>query len=687
MNELAPTLAQLSKRDLAHFAQMPAAVRNEAMRWHQMFLQLEEQVQAGLKTQEAALHDMAAIVERPFKTVRRIFFAKWRAGGRKWSACVNRTKARDRREESVTHSPVFVDWWVHHAGSFQRNTKAAHRAFVSRWKAGERIPGLDPNLSRNVTPAGCSYENLCAVLRKHELAMVAQRRGFATARSYGPMVLTTRVGLWPGSHVVIDDMRHDNFVLFQGQIVRVDQLAALDMFSGHLCAWGAKPRYRRDDGTEDALKEKQARLLVVDYLARHGYSPRGTHFLAEHGTAAICEALETKLHEWSGGRIAVRRSGITGHEQALLGLGHGEGKGNFRFKTWLESWHNLLHNELAALPAQTGLSVDRRPEFTAGQLKMDSDLARAALWLAKREPQLARLLQSRTLHYHGHFLPLLGAVIDAINRRGEDPDIWTHDLEGWVKCGHVVNEFRLHAYSGEWLTDAALLDLPAELREATLALAQQRRGLMRTRHLSPREVWTPGRRELVRMPDFVIAEMLGDDFGRELKVDKMAFCFQDAELDPEPLQYESRVTGADGIEEELPSNETFWLTFNPFNLAKAYVWDAKRRFLGTVKRDARISRMDQQSVEDRFKRVATRSADVLAGVRRAHVGELREETRRLADNTDLLAAQLKSEGIQTPGELRAAKREQERPAVADDCTADTLARASATEFSPADWGD
>jgi hypothetical protein len=41
----------------------------------------------------------------------------------------------------------------------------------------------------------------------------------------------------------------------------------------------------------DSLKEKYARVLVANLLFNEGFSPRGTNFLAEHGTAAVSERM------------------------------------------------------------------------------------------------------------------------------------------------------------------------------------------------------------------------------------------------------------------------------------------------------------------------------------------------------------------------------------------------------------
>lgn len=641
-------LPTVSDRDLHEYSGLPAAVRNEAWAWHEAFLS----VVASKRKITPALREVGAALRRPFKTCWNKFYA-WQAAGQDWRACVNRAKVGGEKSQLTKD---FIEWYVHHVAGFQRNSQAGFRDFALRWKRGEEIPGLDPELPRHCLPPGCTCANLQKYVQRHALAVLAVRRGLGVARAHGPMVLTTRAGLWAGSHLAIDDVWHDHFVMWQGQLVRVLQLSALDVYSGCLTAWGCKPRFQKADGTFDNLKEKYARLVLADQLGRHGYSPRGTEILSEHGTAAVSDPVKEVLARFTGGRVTVRESGITGREQALLGLGKGQGKGNPRHKTWLESWHNLLHNELAALPAQTGKDIDHRPEHTHGQLTEDQNLIRCARWMAVLSPEKAKLLQSRTLHYSGQFMPLLGLKIDAINQRGRDPEIWSHELEGWAECGHILPEFRFSADSDRWLTDADLGRLEPVAREAFLALCVDRPELTRERKLSPHEVWHAGRNALVKLPDVAVAEMLGEDFAREERVVDMAFRFQDAELAPEALQFEARVLTPRGFEEELPNAETFKLLLNPFNLALAYVHDAKGRFLGTVRRAQRDCRTDAEAVQEQFKRGAVRQADVLSVIRRQDSANLAAQTRRMKENTDLLAGELAERGIQTPMQVKRAEQ-------------------------------
>lgn len=663
----ANALALLSNRDLVEYCALPEGVGPEAVEWHRLFTQV---VESGKKI-NPALRDVALAQGRPFKTVRNKFYA-WRDAGQDWRACINRAKVGGDKAQLTKD---FIEWYVHHATGNQRVTSAAFREFGLRWKRGEEIPGLDPALPRHTLPPGCSQANLQKYVQRHELAVLAARRGLGVAKAHGPLVLTTRAGLWAGSHLAIDDVWHDHFVMWQGQLVRALQLSALDVYSGCLTAWGCKPRNQKADGTFDNLKEKYARLVLADQFSRHGYSPRGTVILGERGTAAVSNHVMDVLKRFSGGRITLRESGITGREQALLSLGKGQGKGNFRHKTWLEALHSLIHNELAALPAQTGKDIDHRPEYTHGQLAEDQNLIRAARWLATFAPEKAKLLQTRTLHYHGQFLPLLGAVLEAINERGRDPEIWTHDLEGWAECGHVIPEFRFSAETGQWLNDGDLARMEPVAREAFMGLCAARPELARERKLSPREVWNAGRSALVKLPDVAIAEMLGEDFAREERVTDCAFRFEDMELAPkgEVIEFEARVLTPRGFEEELPNAETYKLLLNPFNLAIAYVQDARGRFLGSVRRRERASQLDTAALQEQFKRGEARLKDIFTPIRKQDAANLAYETRRMKANTDLLAGELAAQGMKTPMQMKRA--EPAAPVAVDDCSEELLARA------------
>ncbi len=134
-----------------------------------------------------------------------------------------------------------------------------------------------------------------------------------------------------------------------------------------------------------------------------GYSPLGTTYPAEMGTATIREDIARILHDRTGGLVRVDLAGWTGKKKQIVeGMFIGRGGGNPRHKAPLESLHNLLHNKMAALPGQTGPDVERRPEQLHGMLTAQEELMGIAKMLT---PWQAEQLQYPLLEYSKQFLP------------------------------------------------------------------------------------------------------------------------------------------------------------------------------------------------------------------------------------------------------------------------------------------
>lgn len=524
-------------------------------------------------------------------------------------------------------------------GDNKRASKTAARAFVRQWETwakgdhSARIPGFEqcPAAGPWGVPVGWSPRNLMRYLpSKFELA--AERRGQSYAvGKRGPQIFSTRADLWYMSHVMLDDVWHDNFVLFQRQgICRVLELDALEVFSGALVFWGTKPRLKRADGTFDTALAQYVPLCLAGLLSREGYAARGTEILAEHGTAAVSERVEELLDKASGGLITVRRSGITGEEQAVIGW-RGQGKGNPRFKALLESHHSLKHNELAMLPGQTGLSRETRPEFTHGMLEADDDLLRAAQALAKTNPARAAQLRFRLLDYHSAFCPLLMEIYRLINARD-----W-HKLEGWEKiAGNVLTEYRLAPTTEAWLNEDDFRQLPEFSQNALIAAAAEDKRYARARRLAPCDVQRRERPTLVKLPLWAVAELIGPEFGREMKVEGAYFnLISDNEIDTEPLRFESAIVDANGLRQQLP-DDTYWCVLNPFDPARVFVHDAGRRFLGVARRENRISRTDAEQLRSAYKGQAKRLAELTAPLIQRHEADIRAETARLKNNSNAL---------------------------------------------------
>lgn len=609
---------QLTNETYLSLHALPMDVRREAEQWRDALLKVSK----PLKT---SLHRVAQQMGVSWGTAN-LKYSRFRKSGGDIRVLVNRAKVP---EVGSALTPEFLEWFKALAEKNQRATRPAHRAFARLWRDGVEIPGMDNTLPRHGLPAGFTYDNIQKKIAD-AFATTAMRRGLGVALAkHGPQIFSTRANLWYGSHLMIDDLWHDNFVVFGKQIVRVLELDALDVFSGCLVNFGCKPRFQREDGTFDNLKEKYARLLVAGVYFNEGYSPRGTTILAEHGTAAISERVAKILFDRTGGLIKRRESGITGEEQAVIGWS-GQGKGNPRFKAALESIRNLKHNELAMLPAQTGKDRDSRPEFTHGELVQASEELKVLESLARRNPERAKNFKLKLLDYHAHFLPLLMDVYRTINERD-----W-HDLEGWSDAGHVVIEYRTTPTAATWLSDAEFAELPELSQKLLLAAAAEDRRYIQQRKLSPSEVRSKHRHQLVKLPAFVVGEILGEDFARELEVRGSYFNeFSDQELAPEALRFEAVITTPEGRQEKLADGK-YQVFVNPFDLQQLFVHDARLRCLGTAPRVTRVDRGNDEQLKRAFGYRAHQIAELKKPILARHASEVRAETARLASNAAVM---------------------------------------------------
>jgi hypothetical protein len=636
----------LTPIDLVAYGELPSDLRLEVDAWR-------DRCDAATKPIRQWARDVAASLGVGVSTVLRKYYAYVDQG---WKGLVDRAQAKewtakwiDGRVQEAEASDEFIEWFKKLADQNQRKIRPAWRKFAALWQRGAQIPGLDNSLPRNELPPGCSYARLIVRIAD-KFRREAMTVGLSSAvGKYGPQVFTTRAGLWVGSHLMIDDLWHDNFVVFKGKMVRVLELDALDVFSGCKVAWGCKPRFQREDGTFDNLKEKYARLIVAQNFWQNGFSNRGTWILAEHGTAAISERVARILHDRSGGLITLRESGMTGEEQAIAGW-YGQSKGNFRFKAALESLRNLIHNELGDAPGQTGMDVAHRPEYLHGTLKGCEDLLKAIAVLMRDKPERAALIKLPLLEYHSQFLPLLAETYQRINAR-----TW-HALEGWHEAGNMVIEYRCSPQSAEWLLPESFNELPEAIRNGVLQAAQNDARYLQQRALSPSEVYRRGCGELQRMPAFVVGELLGDDYAQEREVEGAYFKeFFDQEIAPGPLLFESVIETPTGEREQLRDGK--YLTFvNPFDAAQMFVHDAKGRCLGIAARVRRVNPVDEAALRSAFGNRNRRLAEMLKPIRAAHAESLREQTAH---------TQAVIDAIQSPAE-RAAARAVQRVDVAEE---------------------
>lgn len=648
--------ALLTTSDICFLESLKPEVRKEAHAWQNALSGVTKPVTASLK-------NVAARMGVPFQTARRKYY-EWLTADKSITALVNKSK-QGRASHSVTAlNADFVEYFKGRCERNQRVSRSEYFKFVRDWKSGAQIPGLDNSLPRHRLPPGCSYANLMRKV-KDAFARDTMRRGLSYAvAKHGPQIFSTRAELWYLSHLMIDDLWHDNFVVFGKQIVRVLELDALDVFSGCLITFGTKPRFRREDGTMDGLKEKFARLIVASVFFNEGYAPRGTTILAEHGTAAVSEHVARVLYDFTGGKIVLRESGITEKEQAVAGW-RGQGKGNPRFKAALESLRNLKHNMLGDVAGQTGKDRDHRPEYTHGQLAECADMLKAIEVLAEHKPERARQIKLNLLQYHSEFLPLLFDCYREINAR-----TW-HNLEGWDAAGNVITEYRTTPTSDHWLTDGEFSELPVVAKQVLLEAAQSDPRYIQPRKLSPVEVQRRDRHTLTRIPAFLVGDLLGPDYARELNVQGAYFeTFSDQELAPEPLRYESAIIMPNGDRLQL-RDDKYMVFVNPFDLQTLFVHRAGRESklgecIGYARRVLRVNPADMESVNRAFGYRNQRLAELKAPIAARHADVVQEATERARHNAAVLAEEpITPEEIAADKERRALVRKEGAAAVED----------------------
>lgn len=622
----------------------------------------------------AALDALAARLGVAKSTVQRWYYAA-RAG--------ELHKIADKRHDSklwlgqrILLPAADIALFQHYCLRNQRKVRPAAREMHRDWKAG-RIATTQPFDVRTGLPEGWTPGNLARYApSKYELT--ASRQGRGAAAVHRPKVLTTRVGLRCGQYYVGDDVWHDHLVDYPGQRTPVRPLEAdvLDLASACLVHWGLRPRRKRADGSRENLTEREVRWIVAATLRDRGYrrDELGTTWLVEHGTFTIRDELAATL--WDHFRIRVEMSSILG-DVPWLGAFGGKGGGNPRFKAALESFHNLRHNELAALPGQVGKDRDHTPEEHKALVRYAEAINDAAARLAVVAPNYADRLRRPVLLYH-EFADLNDRKVAIINERRD------HHLEGWAESGHKVVQYLL---GGQALDEAQFLALPAPAGSDIVAwgrtLAEQ--GCTRTRLKSPAEVWRDGRGELTRLPAHGVSLILGPELAREERVQAGEFIWRDAELGVlSEWRYFAEVTGPNGLRQLLREGETYLVHPNPFAFDELCVSDAQGRYLGVARRHDRICRAAAEAMQEEFKRIKHHEAELQAELARKAGPITHERIELRRHNAEVLHEAVYGQSV--------AETKAEARAVAKIDTAEILSRrAEAAEQNPpatsgdADW--
>lgn len=300
---------------------------------------------------------------------------------------------------------------------------AGYGTWQQHWQRvhpGEEVPEFFPD---DFFPEGWHPRNLYRYVSS-EAELGLARDGLHATHHLLPQIERTTVGLRPLEGVVFDDVRTDWLVIVPGipQPVELWLLIAMDIATRKILTWAAKAIVTDDDGKKQHLLHSEMRLLTGSLLKQYGI-PRDyvCHWVVENQTATLNQGDVATLRQISGGTIAVTFSGMT-HRAALPG-GYVEDSGQPWFKAVLESFFNLFHNELAALPGQTGASYAVKPGELEGRRKAAKALLKAAAE-ADLDADTIRRLKAPFLHHH-EAIDVITHLVALLNQRCE------HDLEGF----------------------------------------------------------------------------------------------------------------------------------------------------------------------------------------------------------------------------------------------------------------
>ena len=618
---------QIPTSDLAEFASLPDPCKREVRAWLRIMADLVAAPRIG-----SALTTAARSMGVSISSARR-YYDDYRHTG-DWRVLVDRRKYRPCARRLPN---ALIEYWQTLCELHQRKTAPAYRQLIREWRAGQAIPGYE------VTPCDCGLGHPegwgARNLNRHKptrFELKAMREGLGAAlAAHGPQIITTRVGLYVGSHFVIDDVTRDFKVILisnGGKIARIQELGILDLFSADRFAVQRRPEFTRDsDGKKDRIKEREMRFLIAAQLRNTGYSKRGSEYTVEGGTATIRKPLEQWLANTVDTAITVRRPGDTGKTQVIAGY-WGSGGGNPKHKAALESHHNYLANESDALIAATGHDRNE-PEWLHGLECITEDVIN---WMRKLPPERAADLRAPMLEYW-QGLRLLADIDHQIAWRTK------HSLEGWEQCGHTTIEFRRDLLRDEWLSTSDLLTLPPHEQFMLAHISEQYPAFRRARKLAPREVFAAGAQSLCKVPDHIIALMFCDrDLGDDLRQTKALTAngtleIDDIDVEPGTMIFEGFVVTPDNETRRLHERSKYGIVCNPFDRDALWVYDANGAYLGTAARRIRVCQLDTHGMEHALGRRSHAIAELLTPMRDRHAGAVQAIAELQAHNARVKA--------------------------------------------------
>lgn len=525
------------------------------------------------------------------------------AGGNVRAILDGRVLRRLDAERGVSANKELIGHWHQLCADNRRKSAPAFRALLTELRGGVSIPGCGTWRQLWATEHGgvqppeempCPYsmESLPAGwsrlmrMKPDAYALTACRTGtMAAALSALPQVIRTRVGLAPCQVVQVDDAWHEVKVEWAGNrhAQRVAEIVMVDVLTGHIVGWLAKPIRERDDGTREVLRQEWMAYFIAHLLCDIGIPSAGCLVMGEHGTATLDSQMQSAIAEVTGGLVRFGAGGLLSKPLAA-GLYGGTARGNPRYKGIVEGLHALLKNELGAVKGHIGGGRGAEPEDAAAMERADQELRAIARAAEESHPGITARLRFPYLNYYD-YLTLAELAYERIDTRTD------HHMEGWERCGFITGQWR-PARNQAWLPLQALDAMDAKAAAAFRSLIESDDALYRTRQLSPREAFASRAGELHRYDAAAAVTLMGERLARACVCsDKLELVYKD-----ESTLRECRVVGVLDGGELLERGASYQVWVNPLNPMVAYVADKDGRFLGTAQVNTPARYDDQEGI-------------------------------------------------------------------------------------------
>jgi len=602
----------------------------------------------------AALRGEARGLGVGYGTLRRHYDA-WLASGRDAAALADRRKCRAPSGGGNPWEQAYLRYcendrntsanaWGVMMADFRRGSCADGSAYeevfsgVGTWREvfGREHPGRPVPLGypSGWVPRGASRGNLQGLASGNPdflFQIAVNRQGRKAAHKYLLGVIKTRAGLPVGAVRQWDDVWHNTDVRLpaEGCAAQPLEFAGYDVASAFKCDSVMKPRFTREDGKRDNLKEQAFRFIFGYAHCVTGFHKGGTTDIVERGTAAIRDPVRRQIAlipHW-GGLIRFGQSGILS-EQAHAGLFVGNGAGNFRMKPLVEASHRVLQDRAASLPGDRGRDAARMHESRGALVKYEERLMAAA---ARLPADLAAKIEYGLLtfgEYHAAFREIERALMD-------DP---VHTLEGWD--GRQVSEYSPVSppldEPSTWRPVGEIMDLPPQDAAALAAFLKAHPECLRARWMSRREVWLAGQADLVRvplmeMPAFLDArDMIGLTVRGNGTVEFSNYYFYGRDR---MIYRADQVRGPDGYVRRLAPGRKVLVKYNP--LTPGHIWIINGDNGGTFGMAPAHSRVPMEDRAEIQRAMGQQSHDLarkILPVRGRHQPEAVKRAGRMARN-------------------------------------------------------